>query len=966
MADSGNDIILKLTLDSMEFQAKLGIANEAINKSRGEVAGVGGKLAEWGMIMTGFNQTIQMTQQIVNAFKADIMAGTQELVLKSNFKGSAEDMELFKKAVAGTVTEGGLIKLSNYASDLGINIKQQPILFNLAKQASDKYGTSTEEGFNKIILASEGSTRAIKSLGIENKLYLQIVADMAEAHGGKMADLDAETQKQIRLDAILQASKLTMNDVINQRQNDHDKIVSEGIAIEEEKEKFGAFIASALMPLITGLREAGAVGDGLIGTISVSSSTIMALLPILLQYRTYQALAKTETVAATVAVEGENAAFALSGAAILGVVGVLAVLVLAYAGLENAMEAVHKRMLDSTFKNWVDDMAIEIDKMDKKTAEWTAEDNKRQKELNDAKIKSYTEQLPGTQSQNIDQEGNPTDKADTDASKTLRDNIASLELQNKKLVEANKLIGNKLNPVVVTPPTPPDDAEEKTYEQKVKDYLDYYEALATYDKKYQQQYLDYLDEQKTYYTQTLLKKRGSMDEYSNEELAMMNDVNKRIQKPLEDRKKVEEEAQKSLNESKANLMKEGYEKESQVVDDWLAEQMEKEVDGVNLYKTDANYRAIIDQEYENKKGAIFDKELKREHDAEIETAKKVAQAKIDAMPEGSEKEKATIDNTFTEDKSVTVGDKNLYATDAGYKLAIDEKYYNARLALAKKSLVENNAVNGAMLAGYDSFMGNVLRTDMNGADKRKAILDSVKDYLWQKLTEELKDIIITKGAELTIHTTTETAKSAVTATGVASRIALLGMEIVKTLASAAASMVSVVASIFEWEIGTFGPFALLTIPASIAAIVGVYDVAKKAFGFDQGGLFKKGQRGFIEGNRDEIIAPEKTFIDVVNQTIIPKVIGENPMPVMSLLNQGRDMMASSIMQARSAANRQADVSQSGGGANVQLIFDKMSSDFSSKLDEVIKAFIDKQWTISGTKLITVQNNTKLVLNDLRF
>ena len=392
MSDLNSEIALKLTLNAEEFKGKLQLANDDIKKTREETEGVRSKLAEWGMIVTGFSQAIQMTQQVVNAFKQDIMAGTQELVLKSNFKGTAEDMALFKKAVSDTVTEGGLIKLSNWATDLGINIKQQPILFLLAKQAADKYGGSAEEGFQKIILASEGSTRAIKSLGIENKLYLQIVAEMAEAHGGKMADLDAETQKQIRLDAILQASKLTLNDVINAKANDHDKIVAEGVAITEAKEKFGAFIAGALMPLINGLREAGAVGDGFIGTIAVSSNVLMGLLPILLQYKTYHALAATEIIATTAAMKGEYATLAMSGTAILELVGILAVAVSVLAGFETAMEKVHERMLDNTFKNWVDELSAEIDKMDKKTAEWTKADNDRQIALNNAKIKKLKEQ----------------------------------------------------------------------------------------------------------------------------------------------------------------------------------------------------------------------------------------------------------------------------------------------------------------------------------------------------------------------------------------------------------------------------------------------------------------------------------------------------------------------------------------------------------------------------------------------
>ncbi len=55
----------------------------------------------------------------VDSFKMG--ADFQEL--RSNFIGSAQDLELFRKATAGTVSDGGLITLSNYASDLGVTLK---------------------------------------------------------------------------------------------------------------------------------------------------------------------------------------------------------------------------------------------------------------------------------------------------------------------------------------------------------------------------------------------------------------------------------------------------------------------------------------------------------------------------------------------------------------------------------------------------------------------------------------------------------------------------------------------------------------------------------------------------------------------------------------------------------------------------------------------------------------------------
>ena len=69
--------------------------------------------------------------------------------LRSNFVGSAQDLELFRKATAGTVTDGGLIQLSNYANDLGVSLKIRHYYFHFAEDASDKYGGTVAENFEK-------------------------------------------------------------------------------------------------------------------------------------------------------------------------------------------------------------------------------------------------------------------------------------------------------------------------------------------------------------------------------------------------------------------------------------------------------------------------------------------------------------------------------------------------------------------------------------------------------------------------------------------------------------------------------------------------------------------------------------------------------------------------------------------------------------------------------------------------
>jgi hypothetical protein len=119
----------------------------------------------------------------------------------------------------------------------------------------------------------------------------------------------------------------------------------------------------------------------------------------------------------------------------------------------------------------------------------------------------------------------------------------------------------------------------------------------------------------------------------------------------------------------------------------------------------------------------------------------------------------------------------------------------------------------------------------------------------------------------------EAQQTAATEAGVLARLALLAVEVVKSLAAAAASMVKAAASVVEWEVATFGPFALVTIPATIAALVGIFNSIKSAFGFEHGGKIKKGQTGFFEGRDVEIIAPEKDFKEVFRDDLMPELLG---------------------------------------------------------------------------------------------
>lgn len=178
-------------------------------------------------------------------FGAECVKSAAQLeVLRNNFRGTSQDIELFRKATAGTVTEAGLLKLSNQATDLGLSIQQQAILMSMAEDAADKYGGSVEENFSKIINATEGATKGLKYLGIQKAEYDKLVKKYVEDAGAKQLEqLDAETQKWIQVEAMIKIAGVTMEDVTGKIADNADKLDQLSVAWEEFKTKFGQSIS---------------------------------------------------------------------------------------------------------------------------------------------------------------------------------------------------------------------------------------------------------------------------------------------------------------------------------------------------------------------------------------------------------------------------------------------------------------------------------------------------------------------------------------------------------------------------------------------------------------------------------------------------------------------------------------------------------------------------------------------------
>ena len=193
------------------------------------------------------------TQQIISYAEQGIKLAAGLNELRDTFRGTKEDLELFRKATAGTVNESSLIKMSNQATMLGLSMQEQAKFMYLSREAAHSLGITVEEAFTKLLNSTEGATRGLKLVGIQKAVYEQTIKDLVKSLGGEteaattatgeheltIKNLDAETQKRIRIQAILATHVVTMNDINNVQQTENDKLKEFDVKIEELKISIG-------------------------------------------------------------------------------------------------------------------------------------------------------------------------------------------------------------------------------------------------------------------------------------------------------------------------------------------------------------------------------------------------------------------------------------------------------------------------------------------------------------------------------------------------------------------------------------------------------------------------------------------------------------------------------------------------------------------------------------------------------
>jgi len=233
---------LKFNTDESSIE-KTAVAMDAararMNSLGNEVEGSGNKMFAMFSKLGAVIASVFAIEKIIKFASEGVKLNAETEDLRESFEGTANDIMLMKKATSDMLDEHDLLQLSNEASAVNIKIKDQPILFLLASKAGKSMGKDVNAGFETIISATEGLSRGLRKLGIERGAFNDETKRLAALEGARLTELDAEEQKRIKIQAILNLSNLSMKDVLNSQASMNQQLKSIPSLVDELKESFG-------------------------------------------------------------------------------------------------------------------------------------------------------------------------------------------------------------------------------------------------------------------------------------------------------------------------------------------------------------------------------------------------------------------------------------------------------------------------------------------------------------------------------------------------------------------------------------------------------------------------------------------------------------------------------------------------------------------------------------------------------
>lgn len=339
------------------FAQRLKNAQDKVQNFRDNVKTMGNstKLSSAQLLEFGENVTVVATglfnlaKGIANVTIESIKNGATLKVLRENYKGTTEDLELLKKATAGTLTEEQLIPIFNKATEqMKLTTNETARLLAYSEDLADKGIGTLTENFGSLTTAILTGGRGLRTLGIDQKQFKEdlkntatqlgintgLIQDGNEEDSISIEKLDAKTQRVLILKTLFDGGYIpSLENVISKEQDSADKLEAVQVKLKEAKTEAGLFILNGIEPLVDSFLGFGKAGNVVTGTIAGISSGVFSLIPLVGSLRmAFMGLGST-AVLSSIAGAGKGILALLSPIAI--VVAGIAVLVNALTRIQN-------------------------------------------------------------------------------------------------------------------------------------------------------------------------------------------------------------------------------------------------------------------------------------------------------------------------------------------------------------------------------------------------------------------------------------------------------------------------------------------------------------------------------------------------------------------------------------------------------------------------------------------------------
>jgi len=286
-----------LSPTSKQFRA----LTSEINKTEASIQKMSSRVTNDGMasfrkfshMLFNFIGIIVVAQRAFQGLIQLLTRGAEFETMRQAFQGTTQDIENMRKASRGLLSDEKIFAFSNKAVDLGIKLKDQPIFIDMAIRSMKAYGGGVEkldEVLEKVIKSTETAQKELSSLGLKKVDFQKKVQDLSKAlvenehkyelvnkglqkskkvRKDYLLELDAEDQKTVKVQALLQLYGKTLKDVTSVEQTRTDTILS----INAQWENFTNTLGQKLLPVAS---QVFPILTNFLTWITVSSTSIAA------------------------------------------------------------------------------------------------------------------------------------------------------------------------------------------------------------------------------------------------------------------------------------------------------------------------------------------------------------------------------------------------------------------------------------------------------------------------------------------------------------------------------------------------------------------------------------------------------------------------------------------------------------------------------------------------------------------